>query len=56
MYGYVFGAAHLNISHKWDEISMIYPGYMPQGGWLPAERSTRLDGGADSAPYLMLPC
>lgn len=33
MYGYVFGAATVNISHKWDEISMIYPGYMPQGGW-----------------------
>lgn len=34
MYGYVFGAAKLNIWHKWDEASMIYPGYMPTGGWV----------------------
>ncbi|KAI8477380.1 MAG: hypothetical protein J3K34DRAFT_398046 [Monoraphidium minutum] len=31
MYGYVFGAASLNISHVWDETSMIYPGYTPTG-------------------------
>jgi hypothetical protein len=32
MYGYVFGAAKLGIRHRWDEQSMIYPGYRPTGG------------------------
>lgn len=31
MYGYVFGAASLGIRHRWDESSMIYPGYRPTG-------------------------
>jgi hypothetical protein len=31
MYGYVFGAAKLGIRHRWDEQSMIYPGYRPTG-------------------------
>jgi hypothetical protein len=33
MYGYSFGAAKANVSHIWDEDSMMYPGYVPNGGW-----------------------
>jgi hypothetical protein len=31
MYGYSFGAAKANVSHVWDENSMMYPGYVPNG-------------------------
>lgn len=31
MYGYSFGAAKADVWHKWDEHSMIYPGYAPGG-------------------------
>lgn len=37
MYGYSFGAAKAGVWHKYDEESMLYPGYMPNGktraGW-----------------------
>ncbi|KAF6253042.1 hypothetical protein COO60DRAFT_1628374 [Scenedesmus sp. NREL 46B-D3] len=31
MYGYSFGAAKAGLRHKYDEESMLYPGYMPNG-------------------------
>lgn len=31
MYGYAFGAAKADVWHRWDNASMIYPGYAPQG-------------------------
>ena len=31
MYGYSFGAAKAGVWHKYDEESMLYPGYMPSG-------------------------
>jgi hypothetical protein len=31
MYGYAFGASKANVWHKWDQTSMLYPGYNPSG-------------------------
>lgn len=31
MYGYSFGAAKAGVWHKYDEESMLYPGYLPSG-------------------------
>jgi hypothetical protein len=31
MYGYSFGAAKAGVWHKYDEESMLYPSYMPNG-------------------------
>lgn len=31
MYGYSFGAAKAGVWHKYDEESMLYPGYVPNG-------------------------
>eukprot|EP00879_Flechtneria_rotunda_P017349 GHRR01018175.1.p1 GENE.GHRR01018175.1~~GHRR01018175.1.p1 ORF type:complete len:350 (+),score=62.58 GHRR01018175.1:1082-2131(+) len=31
MYGYSFGAAKADVWHRYDEESMLYPGYMPKG-------------------------
>ena len=36
MYGYAFGAARANVSHLVRRDTMLYPGYEPQGGMLPA--------------------
>ncbi len=49
-YGYSFGAAKADVWHKWDEYSMIYPGYVPSGlgelqymdGWPAARQGTLL--------------
>lgn len=30
MYGYSYGAAKADVWHKWDNTSMIYPGYQPE--------------------------
>eukprot|EP00955_Chlamydomonas_euryale_P080900 363494-Chlamydomonas_euryale.AAC.7 len=33
MYGYSYGAAKADVWHKWDTHSMIYPQYIPSGGY-----------------------
>ncbi len=31
MYGYSFGSAKAGVRHTHDEVSMLYPGYLPSG-------------------------
>ncbi len=41
MYGYAFGASTADVWHKWDQTSMLYPGYTPNGAPGPAAPACR---------------
>ena len=50
MYGYIFGAARAGVSHIVRRDTMLYPGYSPSGGALPAILHYGADYSLDRMP------